>query len=1139
MHDLNYNKSIKYQGVLDMKFKYVFCLIISVIFFMPFIVNAESKYLYDVLKNEAERGGLAREYTGEHHDSFTEEPSKKIYHWYAANDNEGNQVPEKNNVIFANQCWQMLRTTDTGGVKMIYNGESVNSQCLDSRKKHVGYINIATHNLNNNYWYGTDYEYDATTHKFSVAGTTEQATWNATTWPSLIGKYTCKGTNINSTCDSIYLVDSFSSNSYGYLVEISSSAQFETIGSIGFSKDNNSPAYVGYMHGDIHIPSTVEIGKVSYIDSKHTLPSMTTNTSYWFADSIDIVDNNYVLNNPYQVASSEDFSDLVGKYTFNVNSSTYSGSSVYYIAYVWNSKIYYIELSNGKTLDDYTIEVGDSYTSNGNGTYTINNTNNILLKQFFSNLKSYSNKFICPDYKKTCSSPRKIGENVSNNYYYNYFDVDDQILIAKSHNGLELSDTTTIPKFEKVKYPDYKYTCGNTSNICTETNMTFFTKKDPSDALLIMKNYYFSNDVEWDGTKYTLVNPVDIETASNNEYAGYHYTCPEVGQKTCDNAVYVLYVSRLGYGSTNYRVDNVAKYIKLANGKKIDDILDAMLNKNVEDSLMKKNLEAWYRKYLINYDEAIEDTIYCNKRTIDSSDGWDNNASAYSYMLGYTERNAKSLKCQKVKDQFSINNNKAKLNNKIGLATNAEINILNNKNIVKCKYPYWLLTPYFFYSGAYESGAHNYFVSSSGELPSSYYGAYNKTDLGVRPVISLNSNARVISGSGSKENPYQLSFDPVYSVNVQVVNETSDVDINIEDLTSVEEGEEVKFKITPIYGYELTGIQVIDSDNNEVSYTSTGVQNQYKFTMPASNVTIIPSYKKNRFKVNVTIKNEEEDFNINVEDMTSVLVGEEVVFKTTPVTGYKVSNIQIVDDENNNVNFVSTGNSNEYKFTMPESDVTIIPSYEKVSNSVSVEENEHSLELTVEVNDVSAVVYEDVVVFNVVPEKGYEVDSITITDENNNNIDYEETNNNNEYQFIMPASNVTISPNYKRVSNSVNAENSNHTKEMVIEVNDSKAVVYEDKVVFRVVPEDGYEVDKIEIVDGENNKIPYQRTNNNNEYEFIMPATDVTIRPVYKKIETPKPSIINPKTGSIILLIILGILTCLGIGTYSLKKKRI
>ena len=115
--------------------------------------------LYNVLKKETETGELARKYTGEHKDSFTEEPSQDIYHWYAENDSQGTQVLDKNNVIFAGHCWQMIRTTDTGGVKMIYNGEVENNQCLNTRGNHVGYSSYfgrTFHNLASQYWYGTD-----------------------------------------------------------------------------------------------------------------------------------------------------------------------------------------------------------------------------------------------------------------------------------------------------------------------------------------------------------------------------------------------------------------------------------------------------------------------------------------------------------------------------------------------------------------------------------------------------------------------------------------------------------------------------------------------------------------------------------------------------------------------------------------------------------------------------------------------------------------------------------------------------------------------------------------------------------------------------------------------------------------------
>ena len=117
-----------------------------------------SKYdqtLYGVLEKAVSKG-YAQEYTGEHHDSFTEEPSQKIYHWL---DNSVNTltIQSKDNVIFADHCWQMIRTTDTGGVKMVYNGEAEDGKCLNTRGNHVGYATGTTQDLASNYWYGTDY----------------------------------------------------------------------------------------------------------------------------------------------------------------------------------------------------------------------------------------------------------------------------------------------------------------------------------------------------------------------------------------------------------------------------------------------------------------------------------------------------------------------------------------------------------------------------------------------------------------------------------------------------------------------------------------------------------------------------------------------------------------------------------------------------------------------------------------------------------------------------------------------------------------------------------------------------------------------------------------------------------------------
>ena len=146
--------------------------------------------LYNVLK-KASQEGYAKEYTGEHHDSFTEAPSQKIYHWYTDTTDEGNhkatEIQDKNNVIYANHCWKIIRTTDTGGVRLLYNGEAENGQCLNTRGNHVGYSGVSNKVLSAQYYYGTDYTYDKSQNSFSLAGT-------ITTGDIKTKQYTCLST---------------------------------------------------------------------------------------------------------------------------------------------------------------------------------------------------------------------------------------------------------------------------------------------------------------------------------------------------------------------------------------------------------------------------------------------------------------------------------------------------------------------------------------------------------------------------------------------------------------------------------------------------------------------------------------------------------------------------------------------------------------------------------------------------------------------------------------------------------------------------------------------------------------------------------------------------------------------------------
>ena len=644
--------------------------------------------LYNVLKLEATTGGLAKEYTGEHQDSMDPSLStKKIYHWYANNDAEATAIQDKFNVIFADHCWQMIRTTDTGGVKMIYNGEAEDGKCLDTRGTHVGYTEKTTQSLNYSYWYGTDYTFDNETKTFKISGTTERTTWNETTGPGLIGKYTCRKTTESATCSTLYLIESYYSEISAYVIPLNSNSNYSQFGNLQFNDSYNSPANVGYMYNTRYPYRSMIMQKTETI-----LSSSSLGTTYWYADSVtwgSPTANNYNLDNPYQVSSTSDYPNLVGKYTFKNATQNYTDSKVQYIVSVNNSKYYYIQLGDesGTThnLSFYndTYTYGNSYTDNGNGTYTINNPTTIERKNWYT---SYSN----------------IGSK--------------------------------------------KYVCKNAVNdTCSELWYTTSTSNTSLNYIKVANNYKYAKGFTWDGSKYVLDNDTSISfwdisdgtnlTSLNNA----HYTCWNASGE-CTTISYIYYIT-----------GDIPYFIDLSEGKDIETALNEMLHDsgvNAINSTIKSGIDAWYKHYLLeDHDDYIEDTIFCNDRSIRAINGWNpdgGNTRDYLQFKEYSVTN--DLSCANTTDQFSTTNTNAQLTYKVGLMSSPEMNILNNEKVRKTEQNYWLLSPNYF----------NYYTALVRRVETNGLSVESIVDRenGVRPAISLKPEIAYISGDGSKENPY-------------------------------------------------------------------------------------------------------------------------------------------------------------------------------------------------------------------------------------------------------------------------------------------------------------------------------------------------------------------------------------------------
>lgn len=346
---------------------------------------SESISLYKVLEQEATSGGLAKEYTGNHQDSMAGTGTEKIYHYYASTDDEGNEVQNKNNVIFAGLCWQMLRTTDTGGVKMIYNGEpDVNGSCGTDRSSHVGYtystISDGLVSVSKSYYYATDFEYDSTTQKFTLSGDLTQATWSSSNYANLLGKYFCDVEN-STTCTTLYYAYQYYDSTNVRVLRINDDALYSDIGEIYFNLDRDLPSFSGYMYNNLYShlqnssTSTYKFGSsFTYSNGKYTLSGT---TKYWGLSeySNDTIDDD--LGNTHYTCLNSTGSCTSLAYIFSTYGIQQGNVSTRYL--------HYILLKNGKSVSDALDEMLSSNTYDSMMKKTID----LWYSKYMSNYTSY------------------------------------------------------------------------------------------------------------------------------------------------------------------------------------------------------------------------------------------------------------------------------------------------------------------------------------------------------------------------------------------------------------------------------------------------------------------------------------------------------------------------------------------------------------------------------------------------------------------------------------------------------------------------------------------------------------------------------------------------------------------------------
>ena len=147
-----------------------------------------------------------------------------VYYYRGAVDN--------NHVIFANFCWRIVRTTETGGVKLIYDGVPSNGQCNNTGEAttigniqfntnynspaYVGYMYNNVHTasekdittLSGNIVFGNDATYDTSTGKYTLKDTytlTNPSNWN-TEYSNYTDRYHYTCFSSGTTCQNVYYI---------------------------------------------------------------------------------------------------------------------------------------------------------------------------------------------------------------------------------------------------------------------------------------------------------------------------------------------------------------------------------------------------------------------------------------------------------------------------------------------------------------------------------------------------------------------------------------------------------------------------------------------------------------------------------------------------------------------------------------------------------------------------------------------------------------------------------------------------------------------------------------------------------------------------------------------------------------------
>ena len=353
------------------------------------------------------------------------------------------------------------------------------------------------------------------------------------------------------------------------------------------------------------------------------------------------------------------------------------------------------------------------------------------------------------------------------------------------------------------------------STTYTETNIGTLFKSTESIAGSSPETvYYFSGDAKnnwvkfgrWEEDKILYYGVYDISSGESIKYSNTldeckaslyssDYTCNKfiiakkgdpmywrIVRTNHDSSIRLIYHGTTPYGNnsfigtsafSNYSGDPLyAGYMYGTSGSLENNRL------NTNSSVIKLFLENWYSNNLNSYSRYIsKNAVYCGNRTLAGGNTYSLNSSFHYLSSGKQHNNVAYYDCESLQDSFSAKGagiGNSQLEKPIGLITYDELVFagarygetmdkgyifLNAKNETSVYDRPWLtMSPQFYgtnHTAIFYLNSRKQFLGLLG----GYDVRENESNLTVRPVISIKTDALWFKGNGSPENPYEIVYN--------------------------------------------------------------------------------------------------------------------------------------------------------------------------------------------------------------------------------------------------------------------------------------------------------------------------------------------------------------------------------------------